>query len=707
MNNPAYPINRPIHHKTAIAQATAVLLFGAVAGLASTASFAQSTLAPVVVTSTPSERVPATRITDDIAASPASVSVLDRSALDRLSISTYGDMFRDLTGVFVNDYGQGLVAYEVKIRGFGSGHGRDIAFSLDGVPLNITGSQHTNGYADLAQIIAETVNRVEVVRGPFSVTSGNHAVAGSVNIFTDNNTPSLIKTDIDSNGRVRVVPIVSSNLGPGHLLLAADLTKGNGYQNQTDLRRTNVFARYSMRLADGQASVRLQHYDATAQAPGYIDFAKVQSGAISPRAALAPGIGDAKKQSNLVFNYQSDDSAGAGGWASGWQGTVYFVRDNRSRYTYFDLNNSIGNPATLGAERDLLSQNGFNISKTTAVGSKDMPAQLLVGLQYSREGIDAINFAANSQQISLGNAGVTQQRDVDTRTSALFAQYQISPVRGLKLQAGARYDSVAFDIRLKPLDAAFGVGASNNFNNRKSQFSPKLGFAYALSDGAQPTEVFANVARGLKSPYPYGDFNRLPDTSITPLLSNEIGLQGTQANANWRIALWRTKQDKEALFNAANQFIGNQRTDRNGFDIEGGYALSSSTRLTANYSAVSARVRGQGVNDRISNVPDWTAGLGIEGQVNAAAGRFDWSVKDVIVGPQPLLADNSARTQTYHRVTARVGFAPASLKNSKFAVSLTHYNRPFEETRFDFGGGQFGISAKPRWQALLSAQYAF
>lgn len=707
MNNAANLKNHYGHHKTAVAQAITTVLVSAVAGFTSTSSLAQSTLAPVVVTSTSSEKVPATRITDDIAASPASVSVIDRATLDRLSVSTYGDMFRDLTGVFVNDYGQGLVAYEVKIRGFGSGHGRDIAFSLDGVPLNITGSQHTNGYADLAQVIVETVNRVEVVRGPFSVTAGNHAVAGSVNIFTDNNTPSLVKTDIDSNGRVRVVPILSSKLGPGRLLLAADLTKGDGYQNQTDLKRTNIFARYSMQLAGGQASVRLQHYDATAQAPGYIDFAKVQSGAISPRAALAPGIGDAKKQSNVVFNYQSDDSLGSGTWAGGWQGTVYFVRDDRRRYTYFDLNNPIGNPATLGAERDLLSQQGFSISKTTALGSKEMPAQLLVGLQYSREGIDAINFAADAKQNSLGNASVTQQRDVDTRTSAVFAQYQISPVKGLKLQAGARYDSIAFGIGLKPLDAAFGVGASNNFKSRKNQFSPKLGIAYALTDGAQPVELFANVARGLKSPYPYGDFNRLPDTSITPLLSNEIGLQGTQANANWRVALWRTKQDKEALFDAANQFIGNQRTDRNGFDIEGGYALSTSTRLTANYSAVSARVRGQGVNDRISNVPDWTAGLGIEGQINAAAGRVDWSVKDVIVGPQPLVADNSARTQTYHRVTARVGFAPASLKNSKFALSLTHYNRPFEETRFDFGGGQFGISAKPRWQALATAQYAF
>ena len=270
-----------------------------------------------------------------------------------------------------------------------------------------------------------------------------------------------------------------------------------------------------------------------------------------------------------------------------------------------------------------------------------------------------------------------------------------------------RYDHIGFDIGLKPLDDSFSANSTNRFTSTKNQFSPKLGLAYALTSGPRPLEVFANIARGLKTPYPYGDYNKLPNASITPLTSYEMGLQGGQANASWRVALWRTRQDKEALFNSANQFIGNQRTDRDGIDVEGRYAISDSTRFTANYSVVKARVLDQGINDRIANVPNWTAGLGVEGNVNTASGRLDWSVRDVIVGPQPLLADNSARTLTYNRVTARVAYTPSSMKNSKFALSVTHYDRPYEETRFDFGGGQFGISAKGRWQALASAQFGF
>ena len=707
--HPRLPLCKPRHTSCNrfFAGAFSPLSVITIALLTAYPALAQTQLPTVEIKAQTSEFPSTTKVTEAVEALPTSTTVLGRRDLDNLSISTYGDMFRNVTGAFVNDYGQGLVAYEVKMRGFGSGHGRDIAFTLDGVPLNITGSQHTNGYADLAQIIAETVSRVEIIRGPFSVTSGNHAVAGSVNFFTDRNTPSMVKVDVDSFGRVRVLPILSQDVGPGRLLLALDATQGNGYQDQTGLKRTNFLTRYSLPIGNGQASVRLQVYDAKADAPGYIDYAKVLNGSISPRAALAPGIGDTKKQSNIVANFRSDDAEGLGGIATGWQASVYGVRDDRRRYTFYDLSNPIGAAADLGAERDRLRQHGFDIRKATMLGSAAQPAQLLLGLQYNNEVIDALNFVADSQRVSRGNALVGQQRDAITRTTALYGQYQISPVQGLKLVAGLRYDQIKFAIGLKALDDNFAAGGINNFSNTKNQFSPKLGFGYALGSSAQPIEVFGNVARGLKTPYPYGDYNRLPDSNITPLTSSELGLQGSVGQANWRVAVWRTQQDKEALFNSANLFIGNQRTDRNGFDLEGGYAIASGVKLTANYSSVKARVLGQGVNDRITNVPNWTAGLGIEGFVATTSGQMDWSLKDTIVGPQPLVADNSAATEVYHRITARIGFAPIAIKGAKFALSLTHYDRPYEETRFDFGGGVYGISAKPNWKVLASALYAF
>ncbi len=663
---------------------------------------ADKTLAPVVV-SGDHVRIPATTVTEDIEAAPASVTVLDRRDLDRMSVSTYGDMFRSVAGAVVNEYGQGLVAYEVKMRGFNSGHGRDMAFFLDGMPLNVTGSQHTNGYADLAQVIAETVSRVEIVRGPFSPYAGNHAVGGSVQFYTDRNASSMVKFDMDSFGRIRAVPILSSDAGPGRVLLALDATRGDGYQNQTDLKRTNMFARYMLPVGDGQLAFRLQAYDAEADAPGYIDLASVKNGSLSPRAALSPGIGDRKRQNNLVFNYRSNDIEGTGGIGTGWQSVLYFIDDDRHRWTNYNLANPIGTPANLGAEEDKLRKWGFDLRKATMVGSAGLPAQLTLGVQFDNENLDALHYTSDAGRNSLGDALVDTDRNVRTRTTAFYGQYQFNPLPALKIQAGLRYDQLAFDVRLNPLDNAFGP--ANDFSSTKRQWSPKLGLAYALSEGARQVDLFANLARGLKSPYPFGNFNSLPDVAISPLTSAEFGLRGGDAaGMSWRAALWRTRQDKEALFNGANIFIGNQRTNRDGLDLEGAYPIGPDLRLLANYSLVRARIVDQGPADRVANVPDWTALLGIEGKTRSDAHQFEWSLINVTVGPQPLLADNSARTRSYNRTTGRVAYTHPSLKGTKLALSVTHFDRPYEETVFDFGGGQYGLSARPKWKTLLTAQ---
>ena len=298
---------------------------------------AAASLAEVVVAG---ERgpIPATRVTEAVAALPASTTVLERRDLDRRTIATYGDLFRDVGGISVADYGQGLVAYEIKLRGFASGHGRDVAFFLDGMPLNVTGSQHTNGYADLAAVIPELLSRIEIVRGPFSVLAGNHAVGGSVQLFTEASPRTSVSVSGDRFGRVRMVPIANLALGPGQWLIAADLTRGAGSARQGEAERHNLFTRVRMPLGEGIASVRLQAYDARADAPGYLDLQRIRAGSLDPRAALSPGIGDAKRQQLLVAQWVSNDVEGSGeGAGGGWFVSFHANRDERRRWSNFDL----------------------------------------------------------------------------------------------------------------------------------------------------------------------------------------------------------------------------------------------------------------------------------------------------------------------------------------------------------------------------------
>lgn len=121
---------------------------------------------------------------------PAATSVVDAAAISRAPYASYGDLFRSLPGFDVSNYGQGGIAYGISLRGYTGGeHGRDVAYFIDGVPLNEVSSLHTPNYADLNILLPETVKSIEIIRGPFSVESGDSNLGGTVNITTKESEP--------------------------------------------------------------------------------------------------------------------------------------------------------------------------------------------------------------------------------------------------------------------------------------------------------------------------------------------------------------------------------------------------------------------------------------------------------------------------------------------------------------------------------------
>jgi outer membrane receptor protein involved in Fe transport len=656
-------------------------------------------------------KIPVSTVTQKTEAAPASTTIIDYNQLNRLSISTYGDMFRNVPGVFVNDYGQGLVSYEIKMRGFASGHSSDINFMIDGVPMNISGSSHKNGYVDLNPLIPETLSSLEITRGPFSTAFGNHDVAGSVNFSTFRDMRSMFKMDIDNFGRTRILPVFSEDVGEGRLLVASDLTKGSGYTDKSEIEKANFFARYSQPLGDGIASLRLQHYMAKAEAPGYLNFNRIKDGLIRDDSALNDGNGDAKNFSNIVLNYKSNDIDGASPnwWDSGWTGSIYAVRDLRQRWFNYNSNLPVGdNNFALETEHDDMQQFGYNFKKATML-SDDV--QVALGSQYNYEMVDAQIFDSDPQRNFQPGNTVWGARRSTTQTSSFFGEVLWSPVKSLKIQTGLRWDMINFATKLSPTDQNFNGPAGNNFDNTKDQFSPKFGIGWTILDGDHPVELFANAARGLKSPYVFGNYNGISNADISSVLSYEVGFRGGNQKANWRLSGWRTKQDSETILDGVGRPISSQETTRDGFDLEGRVMLTDTIGMNANFSKVFAEIDNEPVNNHILSVPEWTAGVGFDGTFTTQLGAGEWSVYDTIIGPQPLFANNRQQTHTYHRVVGRVAFSPAVLKNFKLAINTTYYSDQFQEQQFDTGQingiQQFGGTVQPDWRVMFSGQYTF
>ncbi len=152
--------------------------------------------------------VTATRTDKDVEWAPGSVSVVTRKEIEERNIQTVDEAVNTLAGV-LDRRSTGLLdpIANIQIRGF-PGSQRTLLL-LDGLTLN---DPYSGGQKDLLGIAPENIDRIEVVRGPFSSLYGGYAMGGVVNLLTkmpekgDRRRPALVQAcladGLDNLGRV-------------------------------------------------------------------------------------------------------------------------------------------------------------------------------------------------------------------------------------------------------------------------------------------------------------------------------------------------------------------------------------------------------------------------------------------------------------------------------------------------------------------------
>lgn len=131
-------------------------------------SRASATLGEIVVT--------ANRREQDISDVQASVEVISQADLQRYSGATVIEALRDAVGVDARSSGANS---DVTIRGQIPNAGTSVLILVDGLPRTAK-----YGVDNLNLIGVETVERVEVIRGPMSALYGANAAGGVINIIT-------------------------------------------------------------------------------------------------------------------------------------------------------------------------------------------------------------------------------------------------------------------------------------------------------------------------------------------------------------------------------------------------------------------------------------------------------------------------------------------------------------------------------------------
>lgn len=138
-----------------------------------------SCLAPAFAASTDLDQVvvTATRTAQTQDQTLAPVTVIDRAEIERRQTNSLPELLRGEAGVALANNGGPGKSTSLFLRGTESDH---MLVLIDGVRIGSA----TSGGAALQDIPLEQIERVEIVRGPFSSLYGSEAIGGVIQIFT-------------------------------------------------------------------------------------------------------------------------------------------------------------------------------------------------------------------------------------------------------------------------------------------------------------------------------------------------------------------------------------------------------------------------------------------------------------------------------------------------------------------------------------------
>ncbi|PWH86719.1 TonB-dependent receptor [Brumimicrobium oceani] len=116
------------------------------------------------------------------------IKVIDRQKIESMAAQDLKDVLTNELNVRLGE--DNILGSSMQLQGIG---GENVKILVDGVPL--TG--RLNGNIDLSQIPLESIERIEIVEGPLSVSYGTDALAGTINIITKKNQGK--KFEVSSN----------------------------------------------------------------------------------------------------------------------------------------------------------------------------------------------------------------------------------------------------------------------------------------------------------------------------------------------------------------------------------------------------------------------------------------------------------------------------------------------------------------------------
>ena len=557
--------------------------------LLSSAAWAQA--ADVVITGS----ARAQRVLD----APFAITAIDATALrDAGPMVNLSEVMAQVPGVVVNNRNNYAQDLQISSRGFGARAAfgvRGLRLYADGIPATMPDGQGQVAHFDLAG-----AQRIEVLRGPFSVLYGSNS-GGVIALFTAPVKAGVAEVGLDvgsfglRQGRISVAAPLGQVAG-GALDLRASLGRMDldGFRPQSAADRQLGHVRLGWQGGRDALTVQLSDHEQSAQDPLGLTAAQF---AADPRQTTPQALqyntrktiaqtqggvnwrhqfaGEGALRESSVTLYQGTRAV------TQWQSIPSFVQvDERRPGGVVDFDRDYG-----GVEGKL----------SLLLGATDLAVGLSVETQQDdRRGFE--NFLPGPPAV-LGVTG-RQRRDETNRdtTTEGFVQAQMPVAERLTVTGGLRGGRVEMSTHDRYI---VGLNGDDSGELSYSFVNPVLGLRWAVSPG---WVVHASAARGFESPtlgeLAYradgaGGFN----VDLQPQKSRQIEL-----GSKWRggglsvdAAVFAVNTDNEigvlSNIDGRSVFQSVGRTQRRGAELALGWAINSRLRLQAAAAWLDAEYR--------------------------------------------------------------------------------------------------------------------
>ena len=475
-----------------------------------------------------------------------SVDVLDESKIATQAVSHNWQLFGQLPGVMLTQYGQGTTSGKISIRGFtGEGEINAVKLLIDGIPSNSNDGMMP--YLDLAPLL--DIRAVELVRGTNDPRYGLHNIAGNANVVTkiggNYGAARLGYGSFDTRDAHAALGVDRNGFSQNY---AASWQKTDGYRAHSDADKSTFSGKwfYSPDNGTSRYGLIVRHHEVRADEPGFLTAAQARADweQSMPHNATDRGT---RRMDQVALQAET-----ALGRQLFWTAQVYHNALNDHRYVTFS--------AAVRQQERTIEENHTGAS-TTLTWRPTGRLRVVGGLDTERQD------NASQRWFTASEVRQSQTRDqqFDLNTAGGFVQAIYKPVADLTITPALRVDRLTGSYTNLLDGRVYGI---NDYGLIRQ---PKLSAVYQVNDA---WSVYGNVGRTFQIGIGTATYKVNQTSDLSPSINDgwETGvkfrpLQGVEG----RLAVWEQYASNEArrkMNDPANDAENIGETRRRGVDLQ-------------------------------------------------------------------------------------------------------------------------------------------